>query len=67
MYSWALNMVVECNVKIVFILLLHVNNHLNPTREPIKPMTIEEDDFFGHVVLPDNIIISTLKTEQQLF
>ncbi len=36
--------VVERNVKIVCICLLHVNNHLNLTKEPTKPMTIEEKD-----------------------
>jgi hypothetical protein len=60
--------VVECNVKIVCICLLHVNNHLNLTREPTKPMTIEEKDyFFGQVILLDDVIISISKNELHYF
>lgn len=60
--------VVENNVKIVCPLLLEVHNHSNPTREPIKLMTIEEDDIiFGKVVLVSDVTNSILKNELKLF
>ncbi len=49
-------------------LLLEVHNHSNPIREPIEPMTIEEDDpFFGQVVLVNDVTNSILKNELKLF
>ncbi len=49
-------------------LLLEVHNHSNPTREPIKLMTIEEDDInFGKVVLVSDVTNSNLKNELKLF
>ncbi len=50
------------------LLLLEVHNHSNPTREPIEPMIIEEDDvFFGQVVLVNDVTNSILKNELKLF
>jgi hypothetical protein len=44
--SIATEFVVKDDAKILCPHLLQVYNHLNPTKESTKPMTIEEDDFF---------------------
>jgi hypothetical protein len=43
--SIAAKFVAKCDANFLCPHLLQVCNHLNPTKESTKPMTIEEDDF----------------------
>jgi hypothetical protein len=56
------------NTTHVMCFLLHVFLHLNLVKASSKLKVVEDDDlFFGQVTLNDDVIISTLKNELQLF
>ncbi len=66
--AFVIQIVIKYDTNIVCHLLLQVFFHLNLIRATIELVTIENDDlFFGQVVSSDDVIMSTLKNDLQLF
>jgi hypothetical protein len=66
--AFVIQIVIKYDTNIVCHLLLKVFFHLNLIRATIELVTIEDDDlFFGQVVSSDDVIMSTLKNDLQLF
>ncbi len=66
--GFVIQIMIKYDINIMCCLLLQVCFHLNLVRATIELVTIEDDDFFfGQVVSSDDVIMSTLKNDLQLF
>jgi hypothetical protein len=65
--SLTLQVVAEYDVKIVYPLLVQTYLHLNPMKAIMKPVVVENDNFFGQNIFNDDAIMSTVRNESHLF
>ncbi len=66
--AFVIQIVINYDINIVCHILLQVFFHLNLVKATIELVTIEDGDlFFGRVVSSDDVIMSTLKNDLQLF
>ncbi len=68
MWAILLQIVANYGTKIACPLLLQAYHHLNPNKTPTKPLVVKDNDLISQqIVSLDNVILSTLKNELQIF
>jgi deoxyadenosine/deoxycytidine kinase len=66
--SFALQVVVEYDAKIMYSLLVQTYFHLNPMKAIAKLIVVEDDDnFFGQTIYNNDVIMSIMRNELHLF